>query len=253
MKDLGSTRWRLAIRTTPDFASSALELISRYSEHLILRAVRELSLGKTNIPSQQTAIAKLFGLTENRHAFDSPTHSWAWFREPQITAGLAHFLQEGPSHVRVERVRQFLGAAYEATGMTALLRDLTQARLVNAEAVAEEKRVDLIVQAQSEAGDVFGVVIEAKFGHHLTARQLPAARRHASSRGLTSGNTAFLVVLPHRAKTGTRVFSRPANSGWRAVEWWNLLLLFEKRTSTASDSEAFRSLRHTIWQQTYGM
>lgn len=197
-------------------------------------------------------LLRAFGCGTLPHAFDNAPHSWAWFREPQITAGIAHFLQAGPACSRIERVRAFLAAAYECAGAAGLVRRIEEADISSAEAVAEESRVDLIVQASTTKHEHLGLVVEAKFGHHLTPRQLPAARRHAAGRGLRADNAAFLVVLPHRANAGTHILPRPANSNWRAVSWWALLTALERRLKPDVDGETFRSLRHTIWQQTYG-
>lgn len=119
-------------------------------------------------------------------------------------------------------------------------------------AVAEEARVDLIVQAVTKEGETFGVVIEAKFGHHLTRGQLPAARRHAATRGLTDDNSAFIVVLPDVKDVGSAVFGKHGNRRWRAVSWWSLLTCMEEAIPAAADDRSYRAFRHTLWRQTYG-
>lgn len=245
--------WRpLAGATAPVFAADALRQTGARSGNSILGVIRAGSYAGRAPAFAPAALLRTFGCGEPSHAFDNAPHSWAWFREPQIIAGLAHFLQAGPACSRVERVRAFLTAAYECAGAGGLVRRIEEADILSAETVAEESRVDLIVQAFTSEHEHLGLVVEAKFDHHLTPRQLPAARRHAAGRGLGPDNAAFLVVLPHRADTGSRILPRPANSGWRAVSWWALLAALERRLKSDVDSEAFRSFRHTIWQQTYG-
>lgn len=131
-------------------------------------------------------------------------------------------------------------------------RRIATSGIATCEAVAEEARVDLIVQAVTTDGDTIGVVVEAKFGHHLTRGQLPAARRHAATRGLTADNAAFIVVLPDVRNVGNAVFGKSGNRQWRAVSWWSLLTGIEAEIMPLADDRSYQAFRHTIWRQTYG-
>lgn len=244
--------WRhLAGRQPPAFASGALRRMNARNGHAVLQAIRAGALVRPIAPAPH-AFGRLFGFAGRPHAFDAARYEWTWLREPQITGALAHFLAAGPFAKRCERVRAFLMAACECAGATQLADRLGEAEIIAAEAVAEESRVDLIVHATTASTERLGLVVEAKFGHHLTPRQLPAAVRHAATRRLSSANAVFLVVVPHRGDVGTRILSRPANREWRPVSWWALLAAFERRLPAHVDDEAFRALRHTIWHQTYG-
>lgn len=216
----------------------------------MLQAIRAGALPASTAHAPH-AFGRLFGFEGRPHAFDAARHDWTCLREPQITGALAHFLAAGPFARRSARIRAFLAASYECAGATGLAQRLAAAEIIAAEAVAEESRVDLIVHATTAATERLGLIIEAKFGHHLTPKQLPAAVRHAAIRRLQAVNATFLVVLPHRCAVGRHILSRPANRQWHPVSWWALLAAFERRLPAHVDSEAFRSLRHTIWHQTY--
>lgn len=244
--------WRsLAGRQPPAFAQDALRRMDARNGHAVLQAIRAGALAGYEA-SAPHAISRLFGFERRPHAFDAARHDWMWFREPQIISALAQFLAAGPFKKRAERIRTFLAASFECAGAAGLAERLAGAEIIAAEAVAEEARVDLIVQATTATAERLGLVIEAKFGHHLTPRQLPAAVRHAGTRRLQADNAAFLVVLPHRDDVGRHILSRPANRKWHTVSWWALLIAFERRLPAHVDDEAFRALRHTIWRQTYG-
>lgn len=230
---------------------NALRRMDARNGHAVLQALRAGALVRSTAHAPQ-AIGRLFGFEGRPHAFDAARHDWTWLREPQITGALARLLAAGPFARRSARIRAFLAAAYECAGATGLAERLAGAEIIAAEAVAEEARVDLIVHATVAGAQRLGVVVEAKFGHHLTARQLPAAVRHATTRRLGTANAAFIVILPHRSDPRRRILSRPANREWRPVSWWALLAALERRLPADADDEAFRSLRHTIWHQTYG-
>lgn len=217
----------------------------------MLQAIRAGSLAGSEA-AEPHAIDRLFGFSGRPHSFDAARLDWTWLREPQITGALAYFLATGPFARRSERVRAFLAAAFECAGATEFNERLAGGEIIGAEAVAEESRVDLIVHATMADTERLGLVIEAKFEHYLTPKQLPAAVRHAATRRLSTPNAAFLVVLPHRRDVERRILSRPVNRTWRPVSWWALLAAFERRLPANFDDEAFRSLRHTIWHQTYG-
>jgi hypothetical protein len=244
--------WKvLADLQPPPFALDALRRMDARNGHTVLQAIRAGLLVETTAPAPH-AIGNLFGFDRSVHAFDAARHDWTWLREPQITGALAHFLAVGPFAGRSERVRAFLGAAFECAGAEDLIERLAAAEIVAADAVAEESRVDLIVHATTADQERLGLVVEAKFGHHLTPRQLPAAVRYAAIKRLNSANSAFLVVIPDRRDVGRRIISRPANRAWSPVSWWALLSAFERRLPVHVDDYAFRALRHTIWHQTYG-
>ncbi len=245
--------WRSLSRLpAPPFALDGLLLVARRSGNAVLRSIRATDFARSAPVADPSSIHRLFQFDEADHAFDEPAHVWANFREPQLTAGLAHFLGRGPSAVSRERIRSFLVAALRCAGRQSLSERIAVCGIATGEAVAEEARVDLIVQVVTTDGDTVGVVIEAKFGHHLTRGQLPAARRHAATRGLADDNTAFLVVLPDTEDVGSAVFSKPGNRRWQAVSWWNLLTRVEASLGAAEDDRSFRAFRHTIWRQTYG-
>jgi hypothetical protein len=236
---------------TPSFDEAALWVMARLFGSPILQAVRHEDFhGVTPATSVQGALHRTFALNATPHAFDAMPHSWTTFREPQITTGLAYFLGSGPQRGR-PRVQAFLNSAFRTSGAVALTERLGASEVGGTLAKAEEARVDLVVEAALSDGTRTGVVVEAKFCHHLTRGQLPAATRHAVSRGLTAKNAAFLVVLPDIAMVGTAIFSKVGNRHWRAVSWWDLLLDFERTLDPSADDGQFRAFRRTIWSQSY--
>lgn len=243
---------RLAATEIPPFGVKELLIVAARSSGVILEAIRASDFSEHKLVTSFESLNRVFRCGPHTHAFEAPPHSWTSFREPQFTAGLAHFLQVGSFHRRSERVRQFLTAALQCAGNEPLAERLASAEIVETNAVAEEARVDLIVEATTANHGKIGVIIEAKFGHHLTRGQLPKARRYSALRGLNDDNAAFLVVLPHPSNIGTAVFSKAGNSRWQAVSWWALLLNLEGQLTGCIDDDAFRAFRHTLWWQTYG-
>lgn len=238
----------------PIFATAALRMVDALSSHTLLLAMRSGSLA-AQLPSWadfEPSIRQVFKLDRPHHCFGVPPQRWAGFHEPQFTGGLAFFLASYCVRQRHARIAAFLTAAFEAAGRQPPLKLSGASAIQKAEAVPEENKVDLIVTATMRTGETVGAVIEAKFGHKLTAGQLPKAVRHArDKRGLTADNSVFLVVLPDRSDIGTRVFSKIGNKLWRSASWWQLMSRFEDALSADADDDGFRAFRRTLWQHAY--
>ena len=188
----------------------------------------------------ETGLVRLFGLDAAHHCFHSPPHIWTRFHEPQITGGLAHFLNDGPPAQCRARGIAFVTAAAQIAGQPVA----TFQRAHSAFAVAEENRTDLLVTLYGD-GKPTGASIEAKFGHRLTRGQLTKAYKHIDSLGWELDTAVMLVVAPDAT-----IFPKKEKK-WRSTSWWSLLNAFETCLDPVYDDEDFRRFRRTIWSRAY--
>lgn len=204
------------------------------------------------------AIRRLFNFGES-HCFDVPPHAWAKFHEPQITAGLVHFLNAGSGDRQLSRALAFYDAACSCTGRS--FTPIAAADVVDFDAIAEEptatkrekrgrKRVqsgklDVLVHFELADGARCGVALEAKFDHSLSKGQLEKYLKHLEAKRRWNLDKSALILVARRpASLGPK-------SGWLAVTWWQFLTRFERAIADHDDDE-FKRFRRTIWETAYG-
>jgi hypothetical protein len=194
------------------------------------------------------AVSRLFGLESEEHCFHSSPHLWANFHEPQITAGFAHFLGLGDAVRRRERALAFMRAAARCAGGALDEADLEEATF---RCSAEESRTDVLVECRTATGR-FGVSLEAKFGHRLTAGQLPKAFAHARDVcGWDMERSMLLVVASDTEALDGAVLRANRRKGWVATSWWSLLDRLEREMHPDFDCLDYRRFRRTVWHRAY--
>lgn len=195
------------------------------------------------------ALTRLFGLDRASHSFHAAPHVWAGFHEPQIARGFAHFLNEGCLAQRLARATALVKAALFCAGKDSTSVD--EVGLIAAYAAAEENRTDLLVELRG-AGHKIGALIEAKFNHRLTRRQLPKAMKYVrDKREWILDDSALLVVAPGRANPGDAILRNYRNAEWRATDWASLILAIESFTDAQWDSTDYRRFRRTVWHRAH--
>lgn len=240
--------WRaLTAIPPPTFTTEGVELLAR--DHW--KTIEAIRSGLKPIEAEKWQanyrdLYDFFRLDDERQCFSEARYEWTTFYEPQITRGLAHFLDAAPTHLRVARCAAFARAA-SASCKPEHRRSFSGGRN-HARVVAEEKRIDLLVEFTDERGR-FGVAVEAKFNHQLTEGQLESAVEHADLRAWNLDRSLFLVVGPYLDKLDGPILEN--NHRWSRATWWALLRHMENELPVEADCAEFRRLRSTIWSQCY--
>lgn len=243
--------WSDALRISP--RNFDAELLEDYLD-LIGDPVALIKRGIPMITPQAWAagrhgIEQFFSLDRPSHCFSVSPHAWARFHEAQITAGFAHFLNEGAHNVRRSRAVALFQAA--ALSSNQELEGIDGFDDLSVRCVAEENRTDLLIELRS-GSKLIGASIEAKFGHQLTKGQLPKAYSHARDvcRWAMEGSI-FIVVAPDTNALNSAILRQNKRFGWRAASWWTLLSHLEQQTDPSHDCLDYRRFRRTVWQRAY--
>ena len=215
-------------------------------------------LQKANRPRKdcREPLSALFGLERPSHCFKVEPHRWAWFHEPQITAGFEHFLSIGSQHQQNARAIAVVKAAFRCANQSTNAID--QLDVIDTLAFAElcvdkgnsKRRIDLLVELHCSDNRNVGAVVEAKFESNLNDVQLGAYQQHAISRpGWTGERTAFVVIAPFPGKLDQQILFE--NPDWRASSWCQFMQYLEQELMQDDACEDFRRFRRTIWHRVY--
>ena len=171
-----------------------------------------------------------------------PSAPWTTFTEPQLTRGLAYFLNAPEPVTRIARIRALL----TSLGAAELGNDMSNVRVTAEAPTARNKRIDLLIEWTGSSQMRYAAVIEAKFGHAITSGQLPAYRAHL--RKIAGERRLLAVVSPRRSAGTDRALRR--NREWRWIAWRDLLLAHERVLPLDYDDEEYLRFRRTLWDQT---
>ncbi len=205
-------------------------------------------LPKRDWQTDREALAAFQGWHDESHCLAMLGHDWLWVLEWQATEGLAYYLAQPSRSVRLARCLAFLRSLEPPAG-TQWPVTLNEAQ-VTAEKPARGRgrkvsagRIDLLVAGKS-AGQDYGAVIEAKFGHDLSTNPLPAYHATAGRLGLHTGNCRFIVLaVAIDATIQARLRRNPA---WSFQSWRRLLLNLERELPREFDDDDFRRFRRTL-------
>lgn len=248
-----SNAWRAlkSLRPSP-FNAPALEWHGLRTAHAALQAVRAqqlAGLGTDDWNASRHALSSFLGPSDG-HCFAVEPHSWIDLLEPQITKGLAHFLNTGGHRIRIRRVLALLQAV-QPTSADPL--DIAFDEIVDARAIAEAqcgrgRRIDVIAWVELSDGRRIGTVIEAKIGHHVTEGQLSSYEAAAAKPpySLDMQATRFAVLAPSLTHATVKQLRRDPR--WEFIAWRALL----KRLGSAlarseCDHDDFVRFRRTVW------
>jgi len=165
------------------------------------------------------------------HALSRLAPNWGFqLTEPQATYGLAHMLEGRPA-----RLRGLLKGLQIAA---------TEEELAQATIVAEEERVDLLIRMGDRA-----IIVEAKFGHHVTDRQLSSYWKKISP---TAKNTKGVLLLID--PEGAPELHYKQKEHWRVVSWVEALLGLDRAAKDdTSDDDDYRLFRRLLWERIGGL
>lgn len=222
------------------------------------RAVQDRLLRVRQLPGwrqARQAIEDVFGFSHAHHFFHAAPLgwvTWVWLTEPQVTKAIAHLLHSEDPVTRGGRVQALLSA------LGSRMEGVPGKAGVTAEALVagQQQRMDLLVEWQDRQGFDRAAVIEAKFGHGVTAGQLPTYRGHllrverryrrAEHHGELEAPLLFIVSSGYR-KGDARALAR--NRDWRWKSWRSLLLAYDRFLDPQHDDEDFRRFRRTLWDR----
>jgi hypothetical protein len=237
--------WRVLARWKPAaFDAEAFEIVRKDAVRAKKAICSEFPDIKPTAWSRRALdLAHHFGTGVPVSCLASQAHEWARFLEPQITKGFAHFLMSGDLGQRRARCLAFVRAALACQGNRELPPTFAP---TSVEAIAEEERIDLLVQLEEPSG-TFGAVIEAKFGHRLTNQLQKAEEQVLRVRKWRKGQSAFLV-LSREPISASHTHMRES---WHSASWWTFLRHLDRVTTESSDCEDYRRFRRTVWLQAY--
>ena len=229
-----------------DETRQALALMGDSRSDAVSVAIRKGNLRFVGTPEWSRGVSALesaFALRQRLHLFRAePSVTWAMFTEPQLTKGFAHFLNADLPTARTERVRALL----KALGAARLIDDIGEVTVTAEAAISGNKRIDLLIEWQDSSRQNYAVVIEAKLGHHITAGQLSAYRKHL--RKIPNERRRLVVVSPRRTRRTDR--SLQLNPDWRWMAWHDLLVAHERSLDDEYDGVEYLQFRRTLWDQT---
>lgn len=234
--------------------AAAAEGLSRYGarttqafRHLMKPVARE-AMSLRGWDADREAIANFQGWHDGGHCLDVIGHDWIWILERQATEGLAYFLSPRSKDVRIARCLAFLRALEPPRG-TSWPETLDEVQVV-AEKPARGRgrkssagRIDLLLSA-TVGEQLYGAVVEAKFGHDLSGNPLPAYHATAARLGLNAANCRFVVLAIAIDRTIQGRLRR--NPVWTFQSWRRLLRNLERELPRQFDDDSFKCFRRTL-------
>lgn len=236
----------------PAFDVVALKWHGLRTAHAALKAVRAqqlMGLGANDWAAGRRALNAFAGPSPG-HCFAVEPHLWIDLHEPQITKGLAHFLNAGTSQIRTRRILALLQAV-QPTSAPALdidLDDVVNARAIYEAQCGQGRRIDVIAWVQLSDGRRIGTVIEAKVGHYVTSGQLSSYEAAAAKPpyNLDPRAVRFVIVAPSLTNATQKQLWR--NPRWQFIAWRVLLnRLGSALAKSECDNDDFLRFRRTVW------
>ncbi|MEZ5477369.1 MAG: PD-(D/E)XK nuclease family protein [Thiolinea sp.] len=244
--------------------------VAQYPRKLASLAARK-DLYFSHFPASQCLQGFPLGnLHSPQHFFHYPSIQWGFqLQEPQVSRALAHFLAQSPL-----LCRSFIEALFatgqpeddsEATPAPDFANrrnyaDFAASYRVQAEApTAQAQRIDLVI-TWKQAGEACCLVMECKFGHHLTQGQLPAYQQYAAAHSDHEHLYCFVVARRYSRPDRHKLRHRRNRSFWRQVEWLALLRRWEHALTQEEPRleqslallEDFPRFRRTLWERATG-
>ncbi|BBL60824.1 hypothetical protein A1507_13035 [Methylomonas koyamae] len=213
----------------------------------ICESLKPIQLNRENLKSN---FERFFGSLNQNHGI-YPGHRLGFdATEPQITKGIASFLDPVTHGKKGEaRLKAFLIALLNYSSKNRLLvssLNETNARsfIVESEKFVPKanRRIDLFIAWNPIDSHKYeyGVLIEAKFGHKVTAGQLLTYRQYAKAVFENIDNSA-LILLTLNGKRSKK------NKDWQAVQWLTFMSRWE-RILDDTDID-FAQFRRFIWKK----
>lgn len=200
------------------------------------------------------AESSLGNLNSAQHLLRYDAIDWGFsFTEPQVTKGLTHFLNQSTlacwyfmlaltNNGNVEKSSYLMNDS-DKNSFLATAEVLTEVQIEN------KKRIDIIIKWQSANKKPCLVILECKFGHHITHGQLPSYKKYAKNE---VGDNYFLFIIAQKNdEKSKRILKNHHNKEWHKVPWNRLLTRWERLLTSDDtiDVHDFSRFRRTIWNK----
>lgn len=202
--------------------------------------------------SHLLALPTFGNLSSSQNMFHFSSTQWGFsLTEPQLTKGIAYFLQQSPcacwcflAALLGENLVKFA----EQFDRQYFLKTVTAEAEVYA---AKQKRIDLVLSWRSKMGERYCAVLECKLGHHISLGQLGHYARFARQQS-DNGHYYLFVVAQQRDSKSDRKLNNWHNREWRYLEWKAVLRRWEQYLDHKSVSgvDDFPRFRRTVWERT---
>lgn len=227
--------WRTPFQTA--FLGVYHELGKKLVQHSRLLAT---SRAIPRVDVSPTVLHAVFATDRPDHAFQQEPLRWGFgLTEPMATKTLARLLSAGHGEIRAKRIQAFLQALGLPKGC-ASLRALERCRIY-----AEQDHIDLKLHWKDDAGLDVIVIIEAKFGHKVTKKQLRGYWESVRQVHARRPFASVLLTLDDSARTALIGRQR---TNWKQVDWRNFWLRFERLRPIEHDA-ALQMFLTTLWHR----
>ena len=197
----------------------------------------DLSIGSIN---GHLSVTRFFGADAPGHPFNEFDSDWLTLHEPQVTKAFASFLAEGDASC----VLAFLRALDPDRNWPNDMSEL----LVEAEMPTRKGFIDILIRYRSGA-ELFGAVVEAKFGHD--AKSNPFSDYHAVARSDVfqgdDSNVSYRILGQMQCTRTSRLVA--GKNPWQFVSWFAFLRRLEAALIEAPSSERFKRFRRIVWEK----
>jgi len=235
----------------PDIKFNADAVISVYEhgQDACRKAISKIYDGLTYEGLREDELKELydsiFGELNSSHPFRYANQIGFDVTEPQITKGIAYFIdplvqgEKGTRHL-VAFIYALLGSQSKNKKLLGSLSSSTaHAFQVKAEFSIENKRADIFMRWKDKK-ELFGVIVEAKFGHKVTDSQLSPYKDYFKDH---EKEHYALILLTLTGENAPRGFS-----DWQPKSWFAVMKHWEQHL-TKKNEVGFSFLRQFIWNK----
>jgi hypothetical protein len=242
--------WNLVPRPDRPLDVVALDWLGKRLQGAVVKVVREGTLVGLRRPDWSRLsedLANVFGYARAHHCFHAKPLWWLRPTEPQVTRGWAYFLDAANVGADVARAR--VRATLIAFGLEPH-GDIKDYRVHAEWKTSKRKRIDFAITWSDDGAGPHGLVVEAKFGHHVKSGQLPEYKAFIEKQ-IATRESVRLVLLSVDAERDRAARNR--NKQWMWLSWASFLISHEKALPTEYDDDGFQQFRRTVWWRLTGL
>lgn len=235
------------IKFSADAVIRASELCLNASRQAVLKVSEKLTYQEGTKEEIKELYDSFFGELKNSHPFHFANQIGFDATEPQITKGIAYFIDpEIQGDIGTRRLKAFLMALLDDQPQNSSLLEsisspVSYAYQIKAEFPIRGRRADIYI-SWKENDELFGVMVEVKFNHCVTAKQLPTYKGYLS-KVIKNGDNSALILLTYSGEKAP-----VPNKGWQPKSWLAVMSKWEKNLK--GDHEVgFSFLRQFIWNK----
>jgi hypothetical protein len=233
----------------PTFDQRIADFVRSHFGTLITNSER-VATGTLAASFQAQAITHYFPGLGTRHCLCLAEPFGFNLHEPQASTGIAHFCQaQYDPDLAANRckaaVRALLPNELSSSSFMSSLKSAHSFRVAAEECIDNSyKRMDWVICWQDDSDHRYRVVVEMKFGHTVTDRQLEDYGRDAIDK--VDGPERLRLVLLSLDGAFSKVDRRSLKEIWHPLSWLNFLRRWEGELISDHDS-TFITFRRQLW------